>query len=405
MPVYNAEKHLRKCLDSLLNQEWQNREILLIDDGSTDGSPAICDEYAENYGEIRVIHKENEGVSTARNIGIRESTGKYIHLCDADDWLEPQTYSELLPKMEKAQADTAFFGWAVDMDVNGNLQSVSQADDAKGGVGDQYDIFYSFLIMSGAYGGKMGYGNYVWNKIFRKSTIFEESAERKESEDSTGLEKNRKSEPSAEPEKSVKSVKHTELAGAEKSGKTAERTESGDSEKSGKPAENAKQILFDPAVKIAEDGIWLVQAAQRWKIGVFDPRPYYHYLRNPDSVMNTFKNYSETRLASQESHMKMLQILRDFNEEFFVIHRDACTDYFWYMAKTNPWSRETYFVGKTIENILKINDGRCPQALAKEILGLLRICEKNRKLLNRRTVKTAVGIANGLSGIKKKIQG
>ena len=89
VPVYKAEKYLHKCVDSLLAQTMTDFEVLLINDGSPDRSGAICDEYAAKDSRIRVFHKENGGVSSARNLGILESQGKYITFVDSDDWLSP----------------------------------------------------------------------------------------------------------------------------------------------------------------------------------------------------------------------------------------------------------------------------------------------------------------------------
>ena len=96
LPVYQVEKYLGICIESVINQSYQNLEILLIDDGSTDKSGKICDEYTARDGRIRVIHKENEGVSTARNVGIKQATGDYICFADSDDILEPDYVSYLL---------------------------------------------------------------------------------------------------------------------------------------------------------------------------------------------------------------------------------------------------------------------------------------------------------------------
>ena len=98
IPVYNAEKYLRNCLDSVLNQSFADWEMLLVDDGSTDASPSICDEYAAKDGRIRVFHKENGGVSSARNLGLDNAKGEYITFIDSDDWWEegamtPETFS------------------------------------------------------------------------------------------------------------------------------------------------------------------------------------------------------------------------------------------------------------------------------------------------------------------------
>lgn len=88
VPVYNVENYLCKCVDSIINQTYNNLEIILVDDGSTDGSASICDEYVLKDSRVKVIHKENGGVSSARNIGIAEASGEYICFVDSDDWLE-----------------------------------------------------------------------------------------------------------------------------------------------------------------------------------------------------------------------------------------------------------------------------------------------------------------------------
>ena len=85
IPVYNVEKYLRKCLDSILKQTYKDVEIILVDDGSKDASGAICDEYANTDVRIKVLHKENGGVSSARNVGLCLATGEYVTFIDADD--------------------------------------------------------------------------------------------------------------------------------------------------------------------------------------------------------------------------------------------------------------------------------------------------------------------------------
>lgn len=86
IPVYNVEKYLNECVDSVLNQTYKNMEIILVDDGSTDGSPQICDSYAEKDNRIKVIHKKNGGSSSARNAGIKNMTGDYVLFLDSDDF-------------------------------------------------------------------------------------------------------------------------------------------------------------------------------------------------------------------------------------------------------------------------------------------------------------------------------
>ncbi len=93
VPIYNVEKYLDRCIKSIVNQTYENLEIILVDDGSPDNSPKMCDEWAKKDKRIKVIHKENGGVSSARNIGIDKSRGEWITFVDADDYIEP-TYAE-----------------------------------------------------------------------------------------------------------------------------------------------------------------------------------------------------------------------------------------------------------------------------------------------------------------------
>ena len=98
VPIYKVEPYLRKCVDSLLNQDLptEDYEIILVDDGSPDCCGEICDEYASKYGNIRVIHRENGGLSAARNSGIEIAQGKYIQFVDSDDYLEPNVLKTLV---------------------------------------------------------------------------------------------------------------------------------------------------------------------------------------------------------------------------------------------------------------------------------------------------------------------
>ncbi|MES5404992.1 glycosyltransferase [Streptococcus infantarius] len=95
IPVYNVEKYLERCIESILIQTWKNYEIILIDDGSTDNSSKICDDYAEKYHHISVIHKKNGGLSEARNIGIQYAQGDYVFFLDSDDWVLPTMFENL----------------------------------------------------------------------------------------------------------------------------------------------------------------------------------------------------------------------------------------------------------------------------------------------------------------------
>ena len=112
IPVYRAEAYLRQCLDSVVDQTYKNLEIILIDDGSPDSCGAICDEYAARDERIVVVHKENEGVSIARNIGIDMSHGEWIAFADPDDWLEPDLYEKAIEAIDGRSVDVFCTGGA-----------------------------------------------------------------------------------------------------------------------------------------------------------------------------------------------------------------------------------------------------------------------------------------------------
>lgn len=110
IPVYKVEPYLRQCVDSVLRQTYRDIEILLIDDGSPDRCGEICDEYAEKDVRVRVFHTENRGLSAARNLGLKESSGDYIGFVDSDDWIEPDMYEVLLRRIEETGADVSVCG-------------------------------------------------------------------------------------------------------------------------------------------------------------------------------------------------------------------------------------------------------------------------------------------------------
>ncbi len=131
VPVYNAEPYLQKCIDSIINQSYMNLEIILINDGSTDKSGEFCNEYQKKDTRIKVIHKENSGVSEARNAGLDAATGEFISFIDADDYIEPDFFAELI----KYDADVVVSG----TDVNQGIYQIS----------DIIDDYYSFSGFSG----------------------------------------------------------------------------------------------------------------------------------------------------------------------------------------------------------------------------------------------------------------
>lgn len=111
VPVYNTSKYLRKCLDSLANQTLKDIEIIIVDDGSTDNSGIICEEYANKYKNFKVIHQKNGGLAIARQTGLDAAQGEYIIVCDSDDWVEPDMYEKLYKAAKENDADMVMCGF------------------------------------------------------------------------------------------------------------------------------------------------------------------------------------------------------------------------------------------------------------------------------------------------------
>lgn len=112
---------LRRCIDSVLNQTWRALEVILVDDGSTDDSAKICDEYAVKSVFIRVIHQKNRGGSAARNLGIKQATGDYVSFVDADDYLHPEYFEILLKGLVNREAEVSCCKWTWDICENPHL--------------------------------------------------------------------------------------------------------------------------------------------------------------------------------------------------------------------------------------------------------------------------------------------
>ena len=130
VPVYNVEKYLRKCVDSLLTQDLppEEYEIILVDDGSTDQSGTICDEYAADHPIVKAMHQQNGGLSAARNSGVAVAQGRYVQFVDSDDYLEPNMLKTLVEKMETDQLDVLRFNYR---NVNERYEVIEPNKDPK----------------------------------------------------------------------------------------------------------------------------------------------------------------------------------------------------------------------------------------------------------------------------------
>lgn len=114
VPVYNSEKYIARCVDSILAQTYQEFELLLIDDGSKDNSVVLCDQYASADDRVRVIHKENSGVAATRNVGIQEARGDYISFVDSDDYIKPDMLEKLVKKATAYKSDIVMCNYFID---------------------------------------------------------------------------------------------------------------------------------------------------------------------------------------------------------------------------------------------------------------------------------------------------
>ena len=164
IPVYNVEKYIDKCMESLLNQTYTNIEVILINDGSTDASGAKCDNYRLLDSRVVVIHKENGGVSSARNLGLAKASGDYITFVDPDDWVERNIYETMVASFGN-NVDAVFCGYWEDPEKETGLTPILHQPEKSGTVNGE-EALYQCLI-------GMGYGYFtaVWNKMFKATFL------------------------------------------------------------------------------------------------------------------------------------------------------------------------------------------------------------------------------------------
>lgn len=157
VPVYGVEAYLDECVASIVAQTYDNLEIILVDDGSPDNCPAMCDRWAKKDSRIRVIHKENGGLSDARNAGLEIATGEYIAFVDSDDWIEPQMYETLYHAMKAENADM----------VSCNMMIYYSDHKASRGY-ETYTVGKSEHFLSLLYDDTI-FPVVAWNKLYRRN--------------------------------------------------------------------------------------------------------------------------------------------------------------------------------------------------------------------------------------------
>ena len=155
VPVYKTEGLLDRCVESIVGQTYKNLEIILVDDGSPDNCPAMCDEWAEKDSRIRVIHKENGGVSSSRNAALDIATGDYIGFVDSDDWIEPEMYSSLIQKISESGKNIALCSYYA-VEISGERYECRCVVDKE--VLDK-DDYFRFIVLGGD-------GGYIWNRLY-----------------------------------------------------------------------------------------------------------------------------------------------------------------------------------------------------------------------------------------------
>lgn len=166
VPVYRVEKYLPQCVESLINQTYRNLEIILIDDGSPDLCPQICDEYSQRDARIVVIHQQNGGVSSARNAGLKIAQGEYVGFVDPDDWVAPRTYEAMLDASEKNGAELTICGYEY-CDDDGTVDKTRSYKRRPTEILTQKETMKRMSDIPPS----LRHG--VWNKLFRKDVIGE----------------------------------------------------------------------------------------------------------------------------------------------------------------------------------------------------------------------------------------
>ena len=170
MPIYNAEKYVKKSIDSLVNQTTNEIEIILVDDGSTDGSGSICDQY-DGSENVKIIHKENGGICTARNAGLLQAEGQYVSFIDSDDFMDLVAYEKIIKVLKNNQADILDFGWRYVSETGEKTENFHE--NPKKRLLDKSYIKKQVLppLLNLEKNRKNFVFDFSWNKIYRKEII------------------------------------------------------------------------------------------------------------------------------------------------------------------------------------------------------------------------------------------
>jgi len=171
VPIFNIKQYLGKCIESIINQTYSDLEIILVDDGSTDGSSELCDKYVLKDSRITVVHKENGGLISARKAGTQRAKGEYITFVDGDDWIETDLYEKVMGEIADSICDVFCYGFKQDKGgsfnivinraVSGEYRDERLNKEVRSGLICDKDTFQGTIISS------------VWSKVFRKKILYE----------------------------------------------------------------------------------------------------------------------------------------------------------------------------------------------------------------------------------------
>lgn len=171
VPVYGVEKVLGRCVDSILAQSYENLEIVLVDDGSPDESPAICDDYGRRYDHVVVVHKKNGGLTSAWKEGVKKASGTFVGFVDSDDWIEPDMYERLYTELKKTDADIAMAGLVFDYeDKNYPPRKETNRMEQPFYDHDSLQKLYPVLLNDGSFIGRTIQPSRV-TKLFKKELV------------------------------------------------------------------------------------------------------------------------------------------------------------------------------------------------------------------------------------------
>lgn len=169
VPVYNVEKYLRQCLDSICGQTYRNIEIILVDDGSTDGCYGICEEYKKKDRRVKVLHKKNGGAVRARKDGLTIASGQYLAYIDSDDWIEADMIEKLYNTMEREQVDVVMCGRYEDTE-NSSRKVFHGIGEGRYNKTELLENVYPRMIVNGSFF-EWGLFPGMWDKLFRRECL------------------------------------------------------------------------------------------------------------------------------------------------------------------------------------------------------------------------------------------